>query len=174
MLGCYENFPEYVHNVAAYNYQEATKDVQHAVLTALHQLNNKDHDITELNPYVKQDCKVGFEFGVADGEDFCFLDQHTLEMCIETVDTKDLKTLDFFFVVRYHNQKGVPLRFDYGVLRFDFKRTSLETRLRHEKGTQRVPLEELTNFIIKQVNKQLDCNMLSPLVLRQLDKLEPE
>ncbi|MFA5364673.1 MAG: hypothetical protein WC325_05770 [Candidatus Bathyarchaeia archaeon] len=174
MLGRYENFPEYVHNVASFNYQESTKDVQHAVLAALHQMNNKNYDITELNPYVKQDCTVGFEFGVADGFDFCFIDQNTLENCLRTVNEKDQKNLDFFFVVRYHNQKGVPLRFDYHVLRFVFKRTSLETRIRHEKGTQRVPLEELTDFIIKQINSELVCNQLSPLVLRELDKMESD
>ncbi|MCW4035263.1 MAG: hypothetical protein NWF03_07860, partial [Candidatus Bathyarchaeota archaeon] len=82
MLGVYQNFPENVHHLAFFNYQNPTKSIQRAVLHAIHKLNNETFDVCELTPYLKQNLQVGFEFGVADGFDFVFLGQNELEECL--------------------------------------------------------------------------------------------
>jgi hypothetical protein len=167
LLGRYENFPENVHGITLFEYQDSTKEVQKAILCTFHRLNQVTFDLGAVTPYLKQNCVVGFEFGVADGVDFNFLDQTMLEQCLRSVDETELETLDFFFAVRYHRVrdggKRVTLKFDYHVLRFLFQEGGLELRIRHERGPQRVPLDELTEFLVKQINVELSLRQLTPL-----------
>lgn len=137
-------------------------------------LNNESVDLSEVTPYLSQKCEVGFEFGVAEGAGFSFLDQNELDSCLRAVEDNEPETLDFFFVVNYHIAKGkkrVPLKFDYHLLRFAFQEGSVELRIRHEKGTQRVSLDEVTEFIAKQVNGELASRQLSPLVFSDFAKV---
>jgi len=169
LLGRYENFPENVHAVALFEYRDSSKEVQKAILCAFHHLNHERYDLDAVTPYLKQKCEVGFEFGVADSFAFNFLDQNELDQCLKSVAEKEMQTLDFFFVVRYHlireAGKRVPLRFDYCVLRFAFQEIGLEMRIRHERGTQRVTLDDLTAFIAKRINVELSRRQLTPLIL---------
>ena len=175
MLGRYENFPENVHAVALFDYQDSAKEVQQAILCALHHLNYERYDLDAVTPYLKQKCEVSFEFGVAEGFEFTFLDQKELDQCLRGVAEKELQTLDFFFVVRYHiireGSKRVPLRFDYHVLRFSFQESGLEMRIRHEKGAQRVTLDDLTAFIAKRINAEFSRRQLTPLILGYFEKV---
>jgi hypothetical protein len=175
LLGCYENFPENVHAVAVFDYQDSAKEVQKAIFCAFHQLNHERYDLDSVTPYLKQKCEVGFEFGVADGFDFNFLDKNELNECLRSVAEKELQTLDFFFAVRYHlireAGKRVPLRFDYHVLRFSFQESELQMRIHHERGTQRVTLDDLTTFITKRINAELSQRQLTPLFLEAFEKV---
>ena len=175
MLGCYESFPENVHSIAFFQYQDSAKSLQQAILCVVHRLNHETFDLDAVTPYLKQKCEVGFEFGVADGFDFNFLDQNELDQCLKSIAEKELETLDFFFVVRYHiireKSKRVPLRFDYHVLRFTFQESGLELRIRHERGTQRVPLDDLTDFIVKQINVELSRRQLTTLFFGNFKKV---
>ncbi|HSQ53511.1 MAG TPA: hypothetical protein VLM82_03610 [Acidobacteriota bacterium] len=174
MLGRYKNFPENVHSVASFGHQNSTKDVQKAILSAFHRLNNEVCDLDEITPFLTQKCEVGFEFGVAKDIDFNFLDQKEVDECLKFVDENELKKLDFFFVVQYHlvkeDGKRVPLRFDYHVLRFIFQGSGLEMRIRHEKGTQRVTPDDLAAFIIEKINTELSQRQLSPLLSGAFEK----
>jgi hypothetical protein len=175
LLGRYENFPENVHALALFDYQDSAKEVQQAILCALHHLNHERYDLDAVTPYLKQKCEVSFEFGVAEGFEFNFLDQKELDQCLRGVAEKELQTLDFFFAVRYHiireDSKRVPLRFDYHVLRFIFQESGLELRIRHERGTQRVTLDDLTAFIAKRINAELSRIQLTPLILGTFEKV---
>ncbi len=175
MFGRYENFPETVHGVALFNYQDPAKSIQQAILCALHHLNHEVYDLGAVTPYLKQKCEVGFEFGVAEGTVFNFLDEKELDQCLNRVAEKELQTLDFFFVARYHatsnEGKRVPLRFDYHVLRYIFQEGCLELRIRHEKGTLRIPLDDIIDFIAKRINAELSRRRLNPLVLTNFEKV---
>jgi hypothetical protein len=175
LLGRYEDFPKNIHALAFFDYHDSAKAVQKAVLCAFHNLNHEIFDLSEVTPYLQQKCEVGFEFGVAEGFDFSFLDQKELDQCLTTVDEKELQTLDFFFVVRYHlvkeDGKRVPLRFDYHVLRFVFQEDGLEMRIRHEKGSQRVTVDDLTAFITKKINTELSRRSLTPLFLTSFENV---
>ena len=175
MLGCYENFPQNFHGISFFQYQDSKKGLQQAILNSFHRLNRKTFDLGNVTPYLKQNCLVGFEFGVADGFDFNFLDQNELDQCLKRVDETEMETLDFFFAIRYHlvrdNGKRVPLKFDYHVLRFVFQEGGLEFQIRHEKGTQRVPLDDLTDFVVKQINAELSRKQLMPLFFGEFKKV---
>ena len=175
MLGLYENFPETVHGVALLRYKDSAKRVQQVILCALYHLNNEIYGLDDVTPHLEQKCEVSLEFGVADGFDFNFLDKKELDQCLRSIAEKELHRLDFFFVVRYHiireDSKRVPLRFDYHVLRFSFQESRLELRIRHERGTQRVTLDDLTAFIAKRINVELSQRQLTPLILGTFKKV---
>jgi len=122
-----------------------------------------------------QECEVSFEIGAAEDFDFNFLDKKELNRFERIIVEKELTTLDFFFVVRYHvvNDKGkrVPLKFDYHMLRFMFQENNMELRICHERGTQRVPLEDLISFVTKRINDELSQKQLKPLDLEYLRTL---
>ena len=175
MLGRYKNFPKNIHGIALFEYQYPEKSLQQAILSTFHRLNSETFELDAVTPYLQQNCEVGFEFGVAEGFDFNFLDNNELDQYLKCVDTKELETLDFFFAVRYHlireGGEHIPLRFDYHVLRFAFQDGGLELRIRHEKGTQHVPLDDLTDFLVKQINTELSRRQLIPLFLGNFEKV---
>ena len=174
MLGHYENFPENIHALAFLQNHSPAKSVQQVILSTFYRLNNETFDLGDVTPFLKQKCEVGFEFGVADGFDFSFLDQNELDKCLGVVAESEVEFLDFFFVVRYHlvgDGKRVPLKFDYHVFRCVFLAGELELRVRHERGTQRVPLDDLITFLVRQVNVELSRRELMPLVFVSLEKV---
>ncbi len=175
MLGRYENFPENIHGMVLLKNRNPTKKLQQVILRTFYCLNQENLDLITLTPYLKQNYKIGFECGVADGVDFNFLDKKELDQCLENLKETEAKTLDFFFVVRYHlvrdNCKMIPLRFDYHVLRLLFQEGDLELQIRHERGTQRVPLDDLTEFLVKQINLELSRRQMLPLFFGTFKKV---
>jgi len=158
LLGRYENFPEVVHSVARFTHQSTEERLQQAILRALHRLNQATHNLTVISPFSAPRCEVSFEFGVAEGLTFNYLDREELERFQKSIKKEAPPTLDFFCVVRYHILKEgrrVPLRFDYHLLRFVFNRNNVEVQVSHERGTRRVSLEDLTNFLIGQIRGEL-------------------
>lgn len=174
MFGYYENLPKNFHRVSLFKYQDSMKGFQHAILRTFHRLNHESFDLDAVSPYLKQNCLVGFEFGVADGFYFNFLDHNELTRCLKNVDENEVETLDFFFVIRYHILKSefkrVPLKFDYNILRLVFQEKSMEMQIRHEKGPQRIPLDDLIKFLIKQINTELSQKQLMQLLSGDLEK----
>jgi len=174
-LGRYENFPEVVHGVAQFACESSVREVQQAILSALHNLNQEACGLSAVTPHLPQEYEVSFEIGAAEEFDFNFLDKKELDRFQRSIVEKELPTLDFFFVVRYHvvNDRGkrVPLKFDYHLLRFMFQENSVELRIRHERGTQRVPLEDLVTFVTKRINEELSKKRLKPLNLEYLRTL---
>ena len=175
MFGHFENFPNDVHGKALIWSNNLTQTIQEAILRTFHNLNYKISSIASAMPHVNQNCITSFEFGVADGLEFIFLDRNELDQGLKTIIEKELEVLDFFCVIRYHlilsKYKRVPLRFDYFVIRFLFKNGSLELSIRHEKGTRRIPLDELKDFLIEQINCELSQKNLDPLSSSNFKKI---
>jgi hypothetical protein len=176
LLGCYQYFAENVHAITFFEYQDSDKEIQKVILCKFHNLNQKTIDLGAVTPHLNQKTKVGFEFGVADGLNFNYLDQKELERYLKNVDKTKLEILDFFFVVKYHRVKEcgkrIPLKFDYYVLRFLFQEDGVELRIRHERGTRRIPIDDLTQFLIKLINIDLSRRHLVPLFLRSSKKVD--
>ncbi len=168
MLGHFDSFPKNVHNVAVFNYQDPKTKLQQTVLCAFQRLNIQTFALNKIMPFFEQDYKVSFEFGIADGSDFTFLDEKQLEQTQKAVEENQVKVLDFFVVVRYHkiSDKGkqIPLRFDYHVLRFAFHEKIVELLIRHERGTQRITTQDLIEFLTKQINMELKKGQMPTLI----------
>ena len=168
MLGRFDRFPKNVHEVAVFNYQDPKTKLQQTILCALQKLNIKTFALNNIMPFFEQDYKVSFEFGIADGQVFTFLDEEQLGQTLKVSEENELEVLDFFVVVRYHkideNGKQIPLRFDYHVLRFAFHEKIVELLIRHERGTQRIATQDLVEFLTQQVNLELKKEKLTPLI----------
>lgn len=174
MLGLYENFPRVVHYAARFACGSSLKRVQRAIIDALHGLNQESYPLNSVSPSNPSDCTVSFEFGVAEGFTFNYLDREERKRLRGVIGKNPVPVLDFLCVIRYHVLKGgrtVPLRFDYQLLRFAFTEGGFVLQLFHERGTRRVPLEELASFIVERISKVATRGKLRPLKLEGLGTL---
>lgn len=175
MLGRYKGFPEVTHGRARFIHQGSIGDVQQSMLSSFHQLNQETRRLNAIAPHMSLDCEVGFDFGVAEDMVFNYLDKQELDRFRKAINKEELPIIDLFCAVHYHivSKKGkrVPLKFDYHLIRFIFHRNRVNLRIRHERGPQRVPLEELITFVVNRVNEELSQNQLEPLELVYLRTL---
>jgi hypothetical protein len=169
LFGEYENFPKNIQGIALFEYHEAIKNVQKAILFTFYKINQEIYKLSDVASYLDQNCEVGFEFGVAESSNFIFLDKKELERCVKFLSEKDFGSLDFLFIVRYYrikvDSKKVPLKFDFQIIRFIFKRDFLELQIHHEKGPQHIPIDDLTKFMAKKINSELVHQELLPLII---------
>jgi len=174
LLGHYENFPEVIHGVAQFTHRLSAGKLQQAILHALHRLNQETRNLDDIAPFSSLKCEVSFEFGVAEGDIFNYLDKEELDRLQADIVQRALPILDFLCVVKYHitkEGKRVPLRFDYHLLRFMFQRRSVQLQIFHERGTQRVSLEDLVTFITKCIKDEFSQRQLNPPSLKYLRTL---
>jgi len=177
LLGFFNNFPTSIHGNARYTYQTSTQQIQKAIVRALFQLNHETHELKTLTRSSPPHCEVNFEFGIAEEDGFNFLDKEELDKVLRILkEAKEpLRILDFFCASRYHtanaNGKRKPLKFDYTLLRFTFYRRTMELFVAHERGTQRIPLEDLVNFLTNHINKDYTHDQQKLLTLWYLRAL---
>jgi hypothetical protein len=175
LLGQYEKFPEIVHGIGTFTYKSPAREMQQVILQVFHRLNREAYDLTDITHLPSLPCKVSFEVGIAEDISFNFLDDEELERLQKSVQKDTLQFLDFFCVARYYeiktSGKRVPLKSDHYFLRFIFYQRDLEVRIVHERGTQHIHLEDLVNFVIKQINNELTKRKLETLGKRYLRTL---
>ncbi len=175
LLGRYENFPEVIHGVARFSCQSSPTKVQQEILSTFHKLNEQAFSLRDITTISYSQCEVSFEFGVADGVEFAYLDAEELDKMQRSIAREALQTLDFFCVIRYHiikNGKRVPLKFDYHMLRFIFQnKNNLELKVSHQRGIRRVSVKDLITFITKRINEELSQNQLRQIMVRKLRAL---
>jgi len=175
LLGQYEKFPQIVHGIGSFAYKFPARELQQTILQTFHRLNRETCDLSAITYISSPRCEVSFEFGVAEDVSFTFLDNDELERFQKSIQKNALPFLDFLCVARYHvlkiGEKRVPLKFDHYFLRFIFYQRDLEVRIVHERGTQRIHLEDLVNFVIKQINNELAKRKLETLSKRYLRTL---
>ena len=166
MLGQYENFPESVHRVAQFTHRNSVRKLQQAIIETFSKLNESSVELGSLIPFSREKWDVSFEFGVADGLTFNFIDKEEVERFRKITTKEALSILDFLCVTGYHtvnNSRRVPRRFDYQFLRFIFVGNSMELHMVHERGIQRIPLEELAAFLKRSINEELSKKGLKQL-----------
>ena len=144
------------------------RKVQETILYAFYRLNCQICSLNDITPVHSLECHVSFELGAREEDGFNFLDEAELGRVRGSVAKKPLLFLDFLCVVRCHvtrRSKPIPLRFDYHLLRFAFHNRILELRVTYERGTHRIPLEDLITFLAKRIDQELSQNQLKPLNL---------
>lgn len=176
MLGYYSNFPTNIHGVATLTFQFSTQQLQKTILHTFYLLNQETHDLKSLTRASPPNCQVNFELGVAEEDTFNFLDKEELGRLQRSLEEGGtLSILDFFCATRYHttsqNGKTKPLKFDYALLRFTFQRRTLELFVVHERGTQRIPLEDLVTFLTNRINRDLIQSGLKTLTVKHMRTL---
>ena len=169
MLGLYENFPAIPHAKASFTSPSPTKTLQETIACTLSHLNVQEIDLNNITHTNTADCKIGFEFGIAEGVAFNYLNPEETERFRKDLAKKEtVLNIDFLCVVKYHLSRGEkrqPLKFDHFLLRFIFRKPEVQLRVFHEKGTQHVSIEELIEFLTEQINNELAKMKTKPLRL---------
>ena len=156
MLGLYENFPKTIHKTASFSISVSNKRLQQALIQTLQKINKENFNLEEIaNPSVPQ-CTVILEFGIAEANNFNYLDDKETNKALEVIQKKPFQLMDFFCALRYYkmqNGKKTPLRFDYYMMRFKFNRDSMKIQIYHERGPRYISPEDVANFIVNKIDE---------------------
>ena len=152
-LGFYENFPPNIHLVESFNSTLSSKQLQQRLIQVLYEINKKEFSFEEAaNPTIPE-CKLIFEFGLADAENFNYIDEEEVKKVLNVLEKERLRTMDFFCAIRYYKgEKKRALKFDYYLLRTVYNRDILEIQVFHKKGPRYISPEDLTMFIFNKTN----------------------
>jgi hypothetical protein len=155
MFGIYENFPLNVHFKKKFSTTLNNKQFQQKLVKTLNTLNRKSFHFEEITIPTIPNCEILFEYGIAEGECFNFLDEQEVKRTSSLSKTGQ-NLLDFFCVIRYYRcqlQKKTALKFDYYILRTSFTVKTVEFRIFHKQGPRYIAPEELVNMITDSINK---------------------
>ena len=160
-LGFYENFPLNIHMVESFNSTLSSKQLQQRLIQVLYEINRKEFSFEEAaNPTIPE-CKLIFEFGLADAEGFNYVDEEEVKKVRNLLGKENLRTMDFFCAIRYYKgEKKSALKFDYYLLRTVYNRGILEIQVFHKKGPRYISPEDLTLFIFNKTNEASNRKIL--------------
>jgi hypothetical protein len=155
MLGFYADFPKNVHRMETFYASISDKRLQRAFVETLCRLNSETFSLEEIAAPSIPSCRTVFEFGVADGGDFNFLDSEEKEKLLETLNKKPLHIMDFLCIIRYskmHEQSKTRMRFDYYMMRLAFSEHTAQIRVFHERGLRHISPDDLIRLVVERVN----------------------
>jgi len=164
MLGLYERFPATLHGDFAFVSSVSPKKLERMLIEVFSKLNRQDMALDEVACPTIPQCRVIFEFGIAEGNDFSYLDQDEEQKILAALTKAPLEVIDFLCVIRYHKEqdgKKRALRFDYYLLRFRFNQRQGEMQVFHKKGTRYVTPEDLVALLVKKVNEEYGRRILN-------------
>jgi hypothetical protein len=164
-FGKYEKFPSHLHRVDGFHSTLTIKQLQQKLLHTLQEINRKQFSFEEVTDPTLPNGIVIFEFGLANGDSFSYLDTEELESTLDFVSKERVQALDFFCAIRYYKNivPKSPLKFDYYLLRTVFGKELLEMQVFHERGPRYVSTEDLVEFIIAKLNMGQNRKILKPL-----------
>ena len=172
MLGRYDEFPVGASRFAQFAYSNSLQKLQVAIIRALHELNQRTIDLATITAASPRNCFVNFEFGVADLDAFCFLDQKELKRLERALRAQAFPILDVFCGARYHIKKGTgkkqSLQFDYSVLRFIFEKQNIDLSAHYIRGNQRIPRKDFVLYLKNQIDKELVAKQHGTMMLKHL------
>jgi len=163
MLGFYENFPENVHKTARFATTISNKRLQQTLIQIFQEINSKTFNLEDIAAPSMSKCTVIFEFGIAEANNFNYLDNEETSRALKVLQKKPFQVMDFFCAIRYYktqNEKKTPLRFDYYMIRFIFNKNSIETRVFHERGPRYISPEDIANFVADEINETFSKKIL--------------
>jgi hypothetical protein len=165
MLGFYPNFPQNIHRAETFSTSIANKKLQQTLVETLFKLNREKLSLEEVAAPSIPGCKVAFEVGVADGNDFNFLDAEERERLIGAINRKPFQVMDFLCVIRYQNrqeERKTRMMFDFYMLRMMFGDSLTEIQVFHEKGARHASPDDLVRLVVNRVNAAFSKRVLKP------------
>lgn len=157
MLGVYSDFPTDVQKIVSFETSISETRLQKTLVEVFYRLNSEESALKEIAYPSLPECMIGFEFGIAEGKDFNYLDTHEKDRLLSVIQKRPFPSLDFLCIARYYrfqNQKKRPLKFDHYMLRFTFAKKALQMQVFHEKGPMHLSTKDLPLFITKIVNSE--------------------
>jgi hypothetical protein len=164
MLGLYLNFPQNIHRTETFTSPLSRRKLQQKIAQVFQEVNRKNFSFEEVGNPTVPNATVIFEFGIADGEDFCYLNKEEAQRLQTALVVEPMHVMDWFCAIRYYkNTKTTrsPLKFDYYMLRMGFgEKGMMEVLVFHEKGPRYVSPEDLISFIERKVNQAATRKLL--------------
>jgi hypothetical protein len=164
MLGTYENFPKNIHKTAHFNVSSSNRSLQQTLIQTFRKANSETFNLENIaDPSVPQ-CTAIFEFGIAEANNFNYLDDDETNKAIKIIQKKPFQLTDFFCAIRYYKmqkEKKTPLKFDYYMIRFIFNKDLMNMQIFHERGPRYVSPEDIENFILNRINEASSRKILT-------------
>ncbi len=170
MLGVYNNFPQTIHLIESFSSTLTIKQLQQKLIQTLKDTNRKPFHFEEIAIPTIPNSEVIFEFGLAEDNEFSFINKEIMENAIEKLNARSMQTLDFFCVIRYYKisaEKKIALKFDYYMLRSNFAAKTIEFQVFHKQGPRYISPEDLIALIVQRINEQLQLKN----ALKKIDPL---
>jgi len=155
MLGIYDNFPQSIHYMDSFSSALSNKRLQQKLVQTLKAINRKPFSFEEVAIPTIPNGEVIFEFGLAEGNGFNFIDAEETNRAFDAIKNGRLSTLDFFCAIRYYKvsgEKRTPLKFDYYIIKTNFVVGSVEFQIHHKQGPRYISPEDLASLIATKVN----------------------
>jgi hypothetical protein len=156
MLGVYKKFPKDLQWTGSFSVSVSAKRLQQILFDSFVKLNSETLKLEDIADPSIPDCRVNFEIGIADGDDFCLLDGETKLRLLATLRKRSFERLDFLFVARYRkmsSELGGRMRFDYYILRVLFNEKLVQLDVAHKKGVRHTSPDDIVNLITDKVNR---------------------
>ena len=158
MRGVYNNFPQTIHLIESFSSTLSIKQLQQNFIQTLKDINRKPFHFEEIAIPTIPNSEVIFEFGLAEDNEFSFINEEIIEKALEALNVKSMQTLDFFCVIRYYKvsvEKKKALKFDYYMLRSNFAARIVEFQVFHKQGPRYISPEDLIVLIVQRINERL-------------------
>jgi len=165
MLGFYTNFPQNIHKAETFSTSILSKKLQQTLVETLYRLNDETLSLEDVAAPSIPSCKVIFEVGVAEDNDFNYLDDEERKRLLGALKKKPFQVMDFLCVIRYRRmreEKKMRMRFDYYMLRLLFGESLVEVQVSHEKGTRHISPDDLVKLVVNRVNGAFSKKVLKP------------
>jgi hypothetical protein len=166
MLGLYDNFPKTVHKIAFFATPISNRKLQQTLIQTLQKMNGRNFNLEEIANLSVPQCTVILEIGIAEANNFNYLDNEEASKILKLLQKNPLQTMDFFCALRYYkirDEKKTPLKFDYYMMRFAFSQNSMEAQIYHERGPRYASPEDIVNFVTSKANEALSKKILREL-----------
>jgi saccharopine dehydrogenase-like NADP-dependent oxidoreductase len=161
MLGKYEKFPLTIHFLKKFSSTANIKQLQQSLVQTLKEINRKTCYFEEISIPTIPNSEIIFEFGIAEEENFNFLDEQETSRVLNMLEGKS--PLDFFCVARYYKynaEKKTALKFDYYMFRTNFAAKEIEFQVFHKQGPRYIAPEDLVIMIIDKINNTSNKKIL--------------
>jgi len=157
MLGIYDNFPLNIHRTETFTSPLSRKKIQQKITETFQRINQERLTFEEVGNPTIPNSQVIFEFGIADGGNFCYLNEEEAQKLQNSLTNEPLQNMDWFCLIRYYKNTEQkvkrPLKFDYYMLRISFgDKGTVEVQIFHERGPRYLSPEDLATFIARKVN----------------------
>lgn len=156
MFGTYENFPATIHLTQSFSSNLPVKKLQQKIAQVLYEINCKTFSFEEVGAPAVPGCTIIFEIGIANAENFNFVDTEETKKILSTLRKNLLLTMDLYFVIRYYKnrvtEKKRPLKFDYYLTRMLFGENVLEMQVFHERGPRYITPKDAVLFLTNKIN----------------------
>ena len=165
MLGFYTNFPQNIHKAETFSTSVSTKKLEQVLVETLYRLNSETLILEEVASPSIPDCKVIFEVGVAEGNDFNYLDSEERERLLSALNKKLFQVMDFLCVIRYNRmqeKRKTRTKFDYYMLRLMFGENLTEIQVSHERGIRHTSPDDLIKLLMNRINAAFSKRALKP------------